>query len=211
LQPDYALVAPFQFPLGLTLTYAMDGRSERIVSDVDAWGRSVLRSLDKRAELVIALSESCFTCTELRGAHDSVLRLVRLTLACVPFERHPELTFHSTLPLRWVGGWLRRLRSDLQTPVIGAPKIELQSRVVVEPRGLAIVGRSLERDVSALPRVQTRAVFGAAPGPAVLEVSAFGRLQRAELLVQAPGRRSMPAEADARAASPLAIGAGGWS
>ena len=53
LEPDYALAAPFQFPLGLTLTYDVAGRRERIVSDVDGWGRSVLRSLDKHAELVI--------------------------------------------------------------------------------------------------------------------------------------------------------------
>jgi urea transporter len=211
LRPDYALAAPFQFPLGLTLTYDVAGRRERIVCDVDAWGRSVLRSLDRRAELVIVRTESYFSCTELRGAHDSVLRLLRLALGCVPFERHPELTLRSAVPLRWLGGFWRRLRSDLQTLLIGAPRIELQSEFAIEARGIAIVGRSLEPHAGVAPNVQTRALFGTAPGPAVLEVEAFGRMERAELVVDGPARRSLPAESDARAVSGLAIGAGGWS
>ncbi len=211
LEPDYALAAPFQFPLGLTLTYDVAGRRERIVSDVDGWGRSVLRSLDKRAELVLVRTDTQLCCTELRGSHDSVLRLLRLSLSRVAFERNRDLTVYSALPLRWLGGWLERVWWDVQAPLIGARQIELESCVVIEPRGIAIVGRSLERNADAAPRFQTRAVFGAAPGPAVIEVRAFGRLQRAELVVQTQGRLSAPSEADAHAASPWALGAGGWS
>jgi urea transporter len=211
LHPDYGLSAPFQFPLGLTLTYDVAGRRERIVCDVDGWGRSVLRSLDKRAELVIVRTETHFGCGELRGAHDSVLRLLRLSLSRVAFERDPELAIYSSLPLRWFGRWFERMWWDLQAPLIGARLIELQSRVVIEPRGIAVLGRSLERKDGAAPSVETRAFFGTAPGPAVVEVRAFGRVQRAELIVQTPERLSAPSEADAHAASPLAIGAGGWS
>jgi hypothetical protein len=209
LQPDYALAAPFQFPLGLTLTYAIAGRHERIVCDVDGWGRSRLRSIDRSAELVIVSTQSCFSCTELSGSHDSVLRLLRLALARVPLERLPGLTFHSTLPLRWLGGWLLRLRSDLQTPLTGAPCVEVHSQIVIEPRGFVVVGRSIEPSSTGAPSVETRVVFGVAPGPAVVEVSAFGRVHRAELVEQCLERRSVVTEANARAASPLAIGVGG--
>jgi urea transporter len=211
LQPDYGLAAHFQFPLGLMLTYDVAGRLERIVSEIDGWGRSVLRSLDRRAELIITRSDRCFNCTELRGAQDSVLKLLRLSLSHVPFERYPDLTFRSALPARWFGGWLRRLWWDLKAPFVGAQRIELQSHVVIEQRGIAIVGYSIERRSGSESAVETRVVFDTAPGPAVIEVHAFGRVQRAELVVQAPERRTLPNEVSTRTASPFAVGAGGWS
>jgi murein DD-endopeptidase MepM/ murein hydrolase activator NlpD len=206
LQPDYALAAHFEFPLGATLTYDMGGRLERITSDIDGWGRAVLRSLDRRAELVIARTASHFSCTELRGAQDSVLTLLRLSLSHVPFERYPDLTFRSTLPLRWCGGWLRGVWWDLKAPFVGAHTIQLHSRVAVDQHGIAIVGSS-----AGSPAIETRAIFGAGPGPRLLEVSAFGRVQRAELVVQAPQRRRRTSEASARGVPPLAIGLGDWS
>ncbi len=204
LQPDYALSAHFQFPLGVTLTYDSAGRQERIVSEIDGWGRSVLRSLDRKAELVVTRTESSFRCVELRGTQNSVLRLLRLSLAHVPFERRPELVFRSVVPLRWLGGWARRAMWDLRAPFAGPQRIELVSQVAVEPRGLAIVGHSNS--------VETRAVFGAAPGPQLVEVSAFGRTERAELVVQQlPMRRRASSEANAQPTSTVAVGAGGWS
>ncbi|HKP64037.1 MAG TPA: urea transporter [Polyangiales bacterium] len=204
LQPDYALAAHFEFPLGATLTYDMGGRLERITSEIDNWGRAVLRSLDRGAALTIARTESRFSCMELRGAQDSVLTLLRLSLSDVPFERYPDLTFRSRVPLRWFGGRLRGVWWDLKAPIVGAHSIELHSRVAIDHKGVAIVGSSLGS-----PQVATRAEFGTAPGPRVLEVSAFGRVKRAELVV--PERRRQLHEAGAHAASPFAVGVGEWS
>jgi urea transporter len=210
LQPDYALGAHFELPLGATLTYRVGGQLERVVSEIDGWGRCVLRSIDRDAELVFARSETCFSFRELRGTPDSVLTLLRLALSHVPLERHPELTFRSTLPERWLGGRLRGLAWDLKAPFKSAHGIALHSRVEVSHRGLTVVGASTILGVNGEPLIQTRAVFGGAVGPRLLEVSAFGREQRAELVVNTTPTRRVASESSGPA-SLFPIGVGDWS
>jgi urea transporter len=210
LQPDYALGALFDLPLGATLTYRIGGKLERVVCEIDAWGRGLLRSVDKPAELVFTRSETCFSCHELRGAPDSVLTLLRLALSHVPLERHPELTFRSALPDRWLGGRLRGLFWDLKAPFKTDHSTALHSRIEIDERGLAVLGASSARGANGVPLIQTRAVFGGAVGPRLLEVSAFGRARRAELVVHPPSARKVASQATGQATALFPIGVGDW-
>ncbi|HEY2733563.1 MAG TPA: M23 family metallopeptidase, partial [Polyangiales bacterium] len=211
LQPDYALGAHLALPLGATLTYRIGGELERVVSEIDVWGRSVLRSIDRRASLVFTRTESCFSCRELRGAPDSVLTLLRLALSQVPLERRPELTFRSTLPDRWLGGRLRGLSWDLAAPFKSAHGIPLRSRIEIDERGLAVIGESSRCGASGEPLIQTRAVFGSEIGPRLLEVIAFGRAQRAELVVHSTSSRTLASESSGPRTSLFPLGVGDWS
>lgn len=211
LTADYALAAYFAFPLGSTLHYRNGDKSERIVSELDGWARSRLRSLDRSAELLFTRSESRFQATELRGDPDSVLALLRLALPQVPLARVPGLTFQSSLPSRWLGGKLRRLLWELRAPLFGAQALEIESQLSIDARGFTILGSSQERGRDGAPVLRTRAVFGHTPGPQLLEVQAYGRVRRAELIVHPESRRALPNEASAHARSPLPLGLGDWT
>jgi urea transporter len=210
LTPDFALASLFDLPLGAALTYRVDGRLERIVCELDGWGRSVLRSLDRPAQLVFARALSRFCCGELSGDPRSVLRLLRVTLAEVPFERHPMLSFRSHIPARWLARGWRALLWDVQAALAEARAIELESRIEVEGDMLVIVGSSARVDKNGRPLLATRARLGRG-GPLSLEVTQAGRTVRAELVtdVHAPRRALAPGEE--RSASPFALGVGDWS
>ena len=193
LQPDYALGAHFDLPLGATLTYRIGGKLERVVSEIDGWG-SLLAALGRQASAagfhaqrdLLQLPRAAGV-----GAPDSVLTLLRLALSHVPLERHPELTFRSALSDRWLGGRLRGLLWDLKAPFKSEHGVALHSRIEIDERGLAVVGASSARGANGAPLIQTRAVFGGAVGPRLLEASKRLRLRtrRAELIVHSPAPR----------------------
>jgi hypothetical protein len=184
LQPKSSLAAYFDVPLGVELTYRVSGKLERLRSEIDDWGRSVLRSLDHRAELVFLRTETCFVCTEFRGSHRSVLHLLRLALSRVPFEADRGLTFRDVLPQRWLGGWLGGLRWDLTAPFVHNAGTERWSHLEFDGDCLAVVGASRKRGTSAAPRLETRAVLRRGVGPTLLELNIDGRTERAELMAR---------------------------
>jgi hypothetical protein len=205
LTPDYALAAYFDVPIGATLTYRMDGALERVTCELDRWGRVWLRSLDRRAQLQLVRTHHCFRTGELHGSARSVLRLLRLALACVPFERQPGLIFRSLVPARFLGGWLRQLRWDVSSALGRAGTIELHAGIEIDHEGLAVVGASRERDAAGAPRLRTCAHVGRGPGPTSIEVTSDGRTQRAELVTQASERRELLAQ-DSMLHGPAAAG-----
>jgi hypothetical protein len=211
LTPDYALAAYFDVPIGATLTYSIDDELERVTCELDRWGRLWLRSLDRRARLQLVRTHSCFRTGELHGSPRSVLRLLRLALACVPFQREPGLTFGSVLPARFLGGVMRQLRWDVGSALGRAGTIELRARIEIDDEGLAIVGASRECDASGTPRLRTCAHLAHGPGPKSIEVISEGRVRRAELVTQARERRQLLAQDSMRhgpAAAGLPLGIG---
>jgi hypothetical protein len=185
LVADYALGALFDLPLGTTLTYRLDGELEQVVNELDIWGRSVLRSVERGTELVILRSENRFGCGELRGDLNSVLTLLRFALADVPLERRPELTFRSKASPCWLDGSGRRLWWELTVPIFGTRSIALESRLEVGHHGLAVIGRSLQCSSDGVPLVQTLAVLDGALGPRTLEVTTQSGVRKAELVIHA--------------------------
>jgi hypothetical protein len=205
LTPDYALAAYFDVPIGATLTYSMDDELERVTCELDRWGRVWLRSLDRRSQLQLVRTHHCFRSGELHGSPRSVLRLLRLALTCVPFERQPGLTFRSVVPARFLGGWLRQLRWDVSSALGRAATIELRAGIEIDDEGLAVVGASRECDAAGTPLLRTCAHVGRGPGPTSIEVTSAGRTQRAELVTQASEPRELLAQ-DSMLHGPAAAG-----
>jgi hypothetical protein len=210
LLPHDALAGYFDLPLGAELTYRVSGGVERLRSEIDEWGRPMLRSTDHRAELAFTRSATSFAFTELRGSPRSVLRLLRIALGRVPFEADAMLSFCDVLPERWLGGWLRGLWWDVSAPLSKRAGLERWSRLQFDGECLEIVGISGRPGASVAPRVQTRVVLRRGIGPTLVELHVDGRTERAELVVQ-PMQRALTHRAGNGAGTKLALGIGEWS
>ena len=212
--PDYALASLIDAPLGATLTYRMGDRTERIVCELDSWGRTQLRSLDLDAQLVFTRTHSCMRCSELRGDSRSVLRLWRLALGMVAFERGPSLCFSHSVPRRWLAGLGRELLWDLGAALRNPAPIEIESRMQVDTEGLSVVSQSKQLGAHGEPALRCCVRFGALPGPSLIEVTTqlgAARVWRAELVVQATEPRAVLSQ-DARTAPPgFGLELGDWS
>jgi len=209
LEPNYALAAYFELPHGARYTYRVGQRRERLESCLDTWGLPILRSLERRSELVLCRSDAGFSCGELRGAGDSLLGWLRLCLSRVPYDREPELRFRSIVPQRWLGGWLRGLYWDVTASFVRVPGLTLDGWLELEGEQLTVHGSSRELDARAQPLLRTRAVMKRGLGPSLIEVVVEGRVVRAELLGEAPaGLATAPS---AHSAVRPAFGLGDWS
>jgi hypothetical protein len=182
LEPDYALAAYFEWPIGTSLTYRVGDQVERLESHLDGWGRIVLRSVERRSELVLVRSESSLAAYELRGSARTLLAWLRLCISLVPFDREPRLKYRSVLPQRWLGGSLRALRWDLTAAFARVPGVELHAQLELTGDHLTIRGTSGKQARGGVPLVQTRVVLRRGVGPTLIEVVMDGRAQRAELL-----------------------------
>jgi hypothetical protein len=215
LTPDYALASAFDVPLGATLTYRVGHKTERLVCELDRWGRTQLRSLDLDAQLVFMRTESCIRSCELRGNSRSVLRLWRLALDMVPFERCRGLRCVSAVPRRWLAGFGRELLWDLSATLRTPRPLQIESQLQLEAEGLAVVSTSQERARGSAPVLYASARFRhGLPGPHSIEVTTHTgevRTLRAELVVQAAAARGLVSQ-DARPARPgFALELGDWS
>jgi urea transporter len=215
LSPDYALASLLDVPLGATLTYRLENRTERVVCELDRWGRTQLRSLDLDAQLVFTRTLSCMRCCELRGSSRSVLRLWRLALGLVPFERSPSLSCMSALPRRWLAGFGRELLWDISATLRQPSALQVESRLQLDAEGLAVISASKECGRTGAPVLRAAARFGhSAQGPRSLELTTqlgAARTVRAELVVQTAAPRGLASQ-DARPATPgFALELGDWS
>jgi hypothetical protein len=180
--PDYAFAALFDLPLGTKLVYRMDGELEHITCESDVWGRTLLRSEERSTELLFTRTAYAWTSGELHGDSRSVLRLWRLALGRVPFERRPTLTFKNRLPERWLSPGLSEWVWDVRAAVADIAVLELRSHIAPEGDGLAVVGTSTSKRRDGQPRLTTRARVGRGAAPSRIEVRADGKTHVAELV-----------------------------
>ncbi|HET8939357.1 MAG TPA: urea transporter [Polyangiales bacterium] len=214
LVPDYALASLIDAPLGATLTYRIGDKTERVVCELDSWGRTQLRSLDLDAQLVFTRTQSCMRSSELRGSSRSVLRLWRLALGMVAFERSPSLSFANSIPRRWLAGFGRELLWDFAAALRTPAAIEIESRMRIDAEGLSVVSQSKQRATNGEPMLRCCVRFAVLPGPSVIEVTTqlgAARTWRAELVVEAPEPRAVLSQ-DTRLAPPgFGLELGDWS
>lgn len=217
LVPDYGLASLIDAPLGAALTYRIGDKTERVVCELDGWGRTQLRSLDLDAQLVFARTLTCMRTSELRGSSHSVLRLWRLALGMVAFERGPSLSFRNSVPRRWLAGFGRELLWDLASALQTPAPIAIESHMQFEADGLCIVSHSQERAHNGEPVLRccarfTQGALATLPGPSLIEVTTqlgATRTWRAELVVQTPEPRTVWSQ-DARP-EPPGFALGDWS
>jgi len=215
LAPDYALATAIDVPFGATLTYRLGDKTERVTCDLDRWGRTQLRSLDLDAQLVFQRTLSCVRSCELRGDRRSVLRLWRLALAIVPFERSPGLCCVSVVPRRWLTDFGRALLWDVSATVRHPSTLQIESKLEVEADGLTVVSTSQECARGGAPVMRASACFAPAlHGPRTIELTTqlgAPRTLRAELVEQAAATRGLVSQGARPAQRGFALELGDWS
>jgi hypothetical protein len=208
-EPNYALAAYFELKVGASFTYRIADQTEQLRSAVDAWGRPVLRSSEHGSELVLLRSDSGFACGPLEGSERSVLAWLRLCLLRVPYDREAQLRFRNAVPQRWLGGFFRRMRWDITSPLARRPALELDSWLELEGERIVVRGVSRQQTARGVPLLETRVVLLRGIGPCLIEVVIAGRKQRAELVSEAVQR--LPTSPNLQASPRPALGLGDWS
>jgi urea transporter len=108
---DDAVARALAFPPGASFELtADDGRKELARVEMDLWGRRLLKS--RHAELVLDVYESGFVIVDFTGSARSLLALLLLALARVPFDRASELEWVERLPQRLLLGGVQRAVAD---------------------------------------------------------------------------------------------------
>jgi hypothetical protein len=153
---------------------------ERVVADVDLYGRSLLSSRDVPATLFYGKSEAFFTAYDALGDERSALHLLRAALPRVPFEASEALTWTDHLPARSFRPWLARVLLDALSPFLARDGIEMVLRMRREGARLVIEGESRKTDRRGAPLVRTRAVLERAVGPTHVAVTVRGRTRSAQ-------------------------------
>lgn len=180
-RPDQAVAGYFEWPAGTQMSYRVGERIERVGIEIDAWGRTVMRSFDRASRLVYTKTTLGFSCHELHAPQDSVLTLLRLSLSQVPFERHRSLVIRSRVPESACRAGLGRLAWELKAPLVNRPTIELRSHLLWRPSDLKIIGDAPRSCTSA--GIKTCAVFhSTAAPPSWIEVKIGRHAMQAELL-----------------------------
>jgi urea transporter len=181
LEPGDEIQAYLPFEAGRRWSYRIDGEVERLVSDVDLYGRQVIRSRDRQATLFHGARDAFFTAFDALGDKRSVLHLLRAALPRVPLEASPGLAWTDHLPARPFRPWLGRVLLDLLSPFLSRDGIEMIFHLHREGSVLVIEGASTRKDRGGAPLLETRAELARATGPTRVAVTARGRTQSAEL------------------------------
>lgn len=165
---DEALVRAIAFPPGARFELAEeDGkRRERVEVKVDLLGRRYFES--DRARLYLDPYDAALVFVDFKGSPRSLLRHVLISMARVPLDQAPSLSWRDSLPRRLLlPGWVRTL-ADLVAvvaPHFGSIAVDYKTERV-EGR-VQVVGRA--------KRWTTRALLSTGSGPHRFEIDHGGR------------------------------------
>ena len=135
-------------------------QEETIVREVDAQGRSLLRSTRYGTRLFFEQEQGLFTAVDLLGDPRSGLRVVAAAVARLPLEADARLEFSDYLPLRdLLPAWLRPV-SDAFAPLFPGRGVRILYTFSRQSDGITLQGRGTSNSGRA-PRVATSARFNA--------------------------------------------------
>lgn len=166
VQPE--LVRLFDFAAGQQLEFELDGVRETIHAEVDLYGNQVLRSEQRQASAIYSTSPPAFTMFDAEGDRRSVVWLLLVALARVPYEAHVELGWDDHLQPHAVLGPLGRIAWDFASPFLPRNSVALEFRF--ERDGSAWIVRSQSRAHALGPRVRSEARFEPGVGLTRVEV-----------------------------------------
>jgi murein DD-endopeptidase MepM/ murein hydrolase activator NlpD len=167
-----------QWPVGVAQTAQLQGRQERVTAEVDLYGRHVLRS-DLGGVLYFRRGATGFVAEDDLGPQRSVVRLLRVALARVPFEARASMRWTDLVPSRWQGGVVRRTLRDFVAPFVTTEGLEVDYALTREAGLVVVTGQSQQRDGRGVPRLTSRATLSALRGLVSVEVTVRGRTVRA--------------------------------
>jgi hypothetical protein len=193
INPDEDMARLLAFAPDAERWFELDGRRERVVTEVSLLGQRALVS-SRGASLPYDAVPEGFVAYDPLGDERSMLYLLRVALPRMPFDAREPLAFADLVPSRWELGPVLHALSEFVAPFARGAGTEMRYRLTREPGRAVITGRSRRRDRRGEPRVSTRVVLDAA-GIATLEVKRGGRVRRA---VRAMGPEADAPRVDAR-------------
>ena len=167
--PDPELAEQLAFPPGTGAVYRVNGRAERLVSEVDLFGQTLLRS-SRGGVLFFARTPGQLTILDVEAPPDSMLHALRATLGRVPLTADPGLCWHDHLPPAWRAGRTRALLREAVAPFLSSNGVPMEYRCRRDGDILAIKGRSLRARRDGSPLVVTLAILAPTGWPAVIDV-----------------------------------------
>jgi len=196
--PDPDLAEQLAFPIGTSAVYRVNGRAERLLSEVDLYGQTVLRS-NRGGVLAFARTPGQLTILDVEAPPDSLLHALRAALGRVPLTAEPNVCWHDALPPAWRAGQARALLREAVAPFLSANGIPMEYRCRRDGGILAINGRSLRARRGGSPQVISLAILDPSGWPAVVDVDA-ARASRvhAEQLLPSPGLSAPSRREDGR-------------
>jgi murein DD-endopeptidase MepM/ murein hydrolase activator NlpD len=180
LSPSQEVSAYLDWELGSRMTFEVRGERERLIDEVDLFGRRLLRSEDRGASLFYGRGESAFVSYDAVGEAESVVHLIRAALPRVLFEAAPDVAFVDQLPARPFRPWVGRALLDLVSPFLARDGIETRLRMRRDGAMLVIEGESRRKNRRGEPLLRTRAVLARSLGPVRVEVTVRGKTTMAE-------------------------------
>ena len=105
-EPVPELAEQLAFPVGTGAVYRVNGRGEGLLSEVDLYGQTLLRS-SCGGVLTFGRTPGQLTVLDVEGAAGSLLHALRAGLGRVPLTAEPDVCWHDHLPPAWRAGWGR--------------------------------------------------------------------------------------------------------
>jgi len=171
--PDPELAEQLVFALGTSAVYRVNGRAERLTSEVDLYGQTLLRS-DHGGVLFFARTPGQVTILDVQAQRDSMLHALRAALGRVPLTVDPGVAWHDYLPPAWRAGPTGALLRDAVAPFLSPNGIPMEYRCRRDGGRLVITGRSLRARRDGSPAATSRALLRRGGWPAIVEIDLGG-------------------------------------
>lgn len=171
--PDPELAGQLSFPPGTSAVYRVNGRAERLVSEVDLFGQTLLRS-SRGGVLYFTRTPGQLTILDVEAPSDSILHALRAALGRVPLTADPGVRWHDHLPPAWRAGRTRASLREAIAPFLSSNGVPMEYRCRRDGGTLAIKGRSLRARRDGSPLVVSLAILDPKGWPAVVDVDMAG-------------------------------------
>jgi murein DD-endopeptidase MepM/ murein hydrolase activator NlpD/urea transporter len=167
--PDPELAEQLSFPPGSSAVYRVNGRAERVVSEVDLFGQTLLRS-SRGGVLYFARTPGQLTILDAEAPPDSILHALRAALGRVPLTADPGVCWHDHLPPAWRAGAVHASLREAIAPFLSSNGLPMEYRCRRDGGTLAVEGRSLRARRDDSPLVVSLAILDPKGWPAVVDV-----------------------------------------
>jgi murein DD-endopeptidase MepM/ murein hydrolase activator NlpD len=175
-EPDPELTERLAFAAGTSAVYRVNGRDERLTSELDSLGQTLIRS-SRGGVLFFARTPAQLTMLDVEAPSDSLLHALRAALGRVPLTADPGVCWLDHLPPAAGAGRARALLREVVAPFLSANGVAMKYHCVRGDGHLAIEGRSLRTRRDGVPAVVSQAVLHLQGWPAVVHLE-MGRAAR---------------------------------
>jgi murein DD-endopeptidase MepM/ murein hydrolase activator NlpD/urea transporter len=167
--PDPELTERLVFAAGTSAVYRVNGRDERLTSELDLFGQTLIRS-SRGGVLFFARTPAQLTVLDVEAPPDSVLHALRAALGRVPLTADPGVCWLDHLPPAAGASRAVAFLRDVAAPFLSANGAAMKYRCVRGGGHLAINGHSLRARRDGRPAVVCQVVLHPGGWPAVVHL-----------------------------------------